>query len=44
MEGGGVHSDIEEKRALKDQVDPKALMNPGKMATYPKNPFAEVAS
>jgi len=42
MEGGGVHDDIAEKHALKDAVDPKALMNPGKMATYPKNPFAEV--
>lgn len=44
MEGGGVHPDIEEKRALKDRVDPKALMNPGKMASYPKNPFAEVVA
>lgn len=41
MEGGGVHEDIAEKRALKDQTDPKALLNPGKMATYPINPFAE---
>ncbi|MEM7791370.1 MAG: FAD-binding oxidoreductase [Verrucomicrobiota bacterium] len=41
MEGGGVHDDIVEKRALKDTVDPKALMNPGKMETYTKNPFIE---
>jgi hypothetical protein len=40
MEGGGVHPDIEEKQALKDQVDPKGLMNPGKMASYPNNPLA----
>lgn len=44
MEGGGVHDDIVEKRALKDEVDPKALMNPGKMATYEKNPFATTAA
>jgi hypothetical protein len=44
MEGGGVHPDIVEKHALKDRVDPKALMNPGKMATYPKNPFATAAN
>lgn len=44
MEGGGVHADIAEKRALKDQVDPKALLNPGKMATYAKNPFAQTSA
>lgn len=42
MEGGGVHPDITEKQALKDQADPKGLLNPGKMATYPNNPFATV--
>jgi FAD/FMN-containing dehydrogenase len=40
LEGGGEHEDIAEKRALKDTVDPKALLNPGKMASYPVNPFA----
>jgi len=39
LEEGGAHPDIEEKRALKDDVDPKALLNPGKMKTYPRNPF-----
>jgi FAD/FMN-containing dehydrogenase len=39
MEEGGVHEDIVEKRALKDRVDPKGLLNPGKMKTYPFNPF-----
>jgi len=39
VEGGNVHADIAEKRALKDRVDPKGLLNPGKMASYPKNPF-----
>jgi hypothetical protein len=42
MEGGGVHPDISEKQALKDQADPKGLLNPGKMASYPHNPFATV--
>ncbi len=41
VEGGGAHDDIAEKRLLKSQVDPKALLNPGKLATYPDNPFAE---
>ena len=39
LEEGGVHPDIEEKRALKAAVDPKALLNPGKMVSYHKNPF-----
>jgi hypothetical protein len=42
MEGGGVHPDISEKQALKDQADPKGLLNPGKMASYSNNPFATV--
>lgn len=39
LEEGGAHPDIGDKRALKDDVDPKALLNPGKMKTYPRNPF-----
>ena len=39
LEEGGVHPDIKEKRALKAAVDPKALLNPGKMVSYHKNPF-----
>ncbi|MGZ0657164.1 FAD-binding oxidoreductase [Coraliomargarita sp. W4R72] len=42
MEGGSVHPDMSEKQALKDQVDPKGLLNPGKMASYPNNPLAAV--
>lgn len=39
LEEGGRHPDIEEKRALKKQMDPLGLLNPGKMKTYPHNPF-----
>ncbi|TVP82333.1 MAG: FAD-binding oxidoreductase [Puniceicoccaceae bacterium] len=39
LEEGGVHDDIVAKRALKARVDPKALLNPGKMKSYPVNPF-----
>jgi hypothetical protein len=42
LEEGGAHPDIEEKRALKEEADPKALLNPGKMKTYPVNPFETV--
>lgn len=41
LEEGGEHADIADKRALKARVDPKAIMNPGKMSTYPINPFAK---
>lgn len=44
LEEGGAHPDIVEKRALKDNVDPFAICNPGKMKTYDKNPFAEPVS
>jgi FAD/FMN-containing dehydrogenase len=44
VEGGGAHPDIEEKRSLKKEVDPRSLMNPGKLVTYPHNPFAEKAA
>ena len=40
LEDGGRHEDIAEKHALKGEADPAALLNPGKMRTYPKNPFA----
>jgi FAD/FMN-containing dehydrogenase len=41
LEDGGRHPNIADKRAFKAQVDPAALLNPGKMRTYPVNPFAE---
>ncbi len=44
LEEGGAHPDIEAKRKLKDLVDPKALLNPGKMKSYPKNPFRAEAT
>jgi FAD/FMN-containing dehydrogenase len=40
LEEGGRHLNIADKRALKDAVDPHGLLNPGKMKTYPRNPFA----
>ncbi|HEY3756159.1 MAG TPA: FAD-binding oxidoreductase [Opitutaceae bacterium] len=40
LEEGGRHPNIAEKRALKTEMDPFALLNPGKMKTYPVNPFA----
>jgi FAD/FMN-containing dehydrogenase len=40
LEEGGRHPNIADKRALKDDVDPHGLLNPGKMKTYSKNPFA----
>lgn len=40
LEEGGRHPNIAEKRALKAELDPFALLNPGKMKTYPINPFA----
>ncbi len=41
LEEGGMHPDIEKKRALKKEMDPHGILNPGKMATYPHNPFAK---
>jgi len=43
LEDGGRHPNIAEKRALKTEVDPHALLNPGKMKSYPINPFAAAA-
>jgi FAD/FMN-containing dehydrogenase len=43
LEEGGRHPNIADKRAFKAEVDPAALLNPGKMKTYPFNPFAEEA-
>jgi FAD/FMN-containing dehydrogenase len=40
LEEGGRHPNIADKRAFKADVDPSALMNPGKMKTYPINPFS----
>ncbi len=39
LEEGGRHPNIADKRAFKAEVDPSALLNPGKMKTYPINPF-----
>jgi hypothetical protein len=44
LEEGGRHPNIGEKRALKADVDPHGLLNPGKMKTYPVNPFAAAAA
>ncbi len=40
LEDGGRHPNIADKRAFKAEVDPFSLLNPGKMKTYPINPFA----
>jgi FAD/FMN-containing dehydrogenase len=44
LEEGGRHPNIADKRAFKAEVDPRALLNPGKMKTYPVNPFASEAA
>lgn len=44
LEDGGHHSNLPDKRALKAELDPGGLLNPGKMRTYPFNPFAPAAS
>jgi len=43
LEEGGRHPNIADKRAFKGEVDPRGLLNPGKMKTYPHNPFDPVA-
>jgi FAD/FMN-containing dehydrogenase len=40
LEEGGRHPNIADKRAFKTEVDPRGLLNPGKMKSYPHNPFA----
>jgi hypothetical protein len=42
LEEGGRHPNIAEKRDLKAKLDPYGLLNPGKMKTYPYNPFGAV--
>jgi len=44
LEEGGRHPNIADKRALKAAVDPQGLLNPGKMKSYPYNPFAQPAA
>ncbi len=44
LEEGGRHPNIAEKRALKSSIDPRGLLNPGKMKSYPFNPFDAAAS
>lgn len=39
LEEGGRHPNIADKRAFKSEVDPRGLLNPGKMKSYPHNPF-----
>ena len=39
LEEGGRHPNIADKRAFKSEVDPGGLLNPGKMKSYPHNPF-----
>jgi FAD/FMN-containing dehydrogenase len=41
LEEGGRHPDLPEKLALKADIDPKGLLNPGKMKSYPVNPFSK---
>lgn len=43
LEEGGQHPDIAEKIALRAEMDPGGLLNPGKMKAAPFNPFASVA-
>ena len=43
LEEGGRHPNIADKRALKDEADPRGLLNPGKMKSYAHNPFAAAA-
>lgn len=44
LEDGGRHPNLADKQAMKDQFDPRGLLNPGKMKTYHHNPFLERAS
>lgn len=40
LEGGGRHADFSAKHAFKSRTDPTGILNPGKMRTFPVNPFA----
>jgi FAD/FMN-containing dehydrogenase len=40
LEEGGHDPNIGAKRSLKERMDPGGLLNPGKMGTFPLNPFA----
>jgi FAD/FMN-containing dehydrogenase len=40
LEDSGRHPNLPDKLALKAQADPGGLLNPGKMRSYPVNPFA----
>jgi hypothetical protein len=44
LEEGGHHPNITDKIALKWEMDPAGLLNPGKMKSFPLNPFATEAS
>lgn len=39
VDEAGRANDFEQQRALKHRLDPKGLLNPGKMKTHPVNPF-----
>jgi hypothetical protein len=40
LEAGSQHDNLPQKRALKAELDPGGLLNPGKLRTYAHNPFA----
>ncbi len=42
LEEGGRHPNIADKRNFKSAVDPRGLLNPGKMKTFALNPFEAV--
>ncbi len=44
LEEGGGHEDMDEKRQLKKITDPLGILNPGKMKSYPTNPFLTTGS
>jgi FAD/FMN-containing dehydrogenase len=42
LEDGDFHVNLADKQALKAESDPSGILNPGKMRSYPRNPFAMV--
>lgn len=44
LEEGGRHPNIGSKVAIKTNLDPKGLLNPGKMKSYPVNPFLKATA